>query len=428
MKPLKYILLFFILALVAPELNAQIMAPEEMPNVQVADGGQYVSDPAGLMSAETKSRINSILSNLRDKTTVEAAVAIVPEISDETTIEEWSEKLFTGWGIGKSDKDNGVLLVISPGSRIARIQTGYGTEGALPDIVCGEIIRSLIAPEMKKGNLDGAALAATQEIAKVISDPAYAEELRSSRQDGENALTDADHEKIKNTFYLLIFAIFIATTVWFFVTLFKNKKKNHYQKALIWRSDIRTALLFTILSAGSGVIYLILVYLLYRRNRLHRRRCQTCGHRMKRLNEAQDNAYLQSQQDTEERIGSVDYDVWLCPQCGDSERYAFPLRQSKFETCKACGAKALEFKGEKVTQWPTRRLPGKAVRIYECRHCHNKEIREKTLPRKDDDGGAGAALAAGAILGSLGRGGGGGGFGGGFGGGATGGGGASGGW
>ena len=75
----------------------------------------------------------------------------------------------------------------------------------------------------------------------------------------------------------------------------------------------------------------------------------------------------------------------------------------------------------------TTRSAGEGEKVYECQFCHQQNRKRYVIPKKDD--GTGAALAAGAILGSMGRGGGGGGgFGGGFGGGSTGGGGASGGW
>src|SRR6185436_17897486 len=59
--------------------------------------------------------------------------------------------------------------------------------------------------------------------------------------------------------------------------------------------------------AGIGSIFGV------RRWRRHRsRRCPECGTRMERLDESADDALLQEGQQAEERIGSVDYDVWKC--------------------------------------------------------------------------------------------------------------------
>lgn len=54
------------------------------------------------------------------------------------TIEEYASGLFAEWGIGKKQKDNGVLLLVSMGDRSVRIEVGYGLEPSLPDGRAGE--------------------------------------------------------------------------------------------------------------------------------------------------------------------------------------------------------------------------------------------------------------------------------------------------
>lgn len=162
--------------------NGEDFSPEMMPNVNLNNRYEFVSDPGNMLSPEVKDAVNRRLWELRQSTSVEAVVAIPPSIGD-TPIEDWSEQLFTSWGIGKKDKDNGVLLVIAPEQRRARIQTGYGVEGVLPDISCKNIINNEIVPNMRNGNLDAAVADATQKIAGALSDPTVAEELRSSQPD-----------------------------------------------------------------------------------------------------------------------------------------------------------------------------------------------------------------------------------------------------
>lgn len=156
---------------------------------------------------------------------------------------------------------------------------------------------------------------------------------------------------------------------------------------------------------------------------------------MHRLNEEEDNALLTPSQDFEEKLKTVDYDVWECPSCGTVERLPFKAKQMKYSPCPSCGTVAMCLSGTRTIQPATTRSEGTGVKVYECKFCHHKEERPYVIPKKEDP--AAAALAAGAILGSMngrrgrrggGGGFGGGGFGGGFGGGSTGGGGASGGW
>lgn len=124
---MKQVLIIIAATLMSLCALAQTYSPADMPNVQIADRRAYVSDPANLLSPDVKAQVNRRLYELRQKTSVEAVVAIPPEIGD-ISAQEWCEQLFTSWGIGKSDKDNGVLVMVSPGSRTAFIMPGYGVE------------------------------------------------------------------------------------------------------------------------------------------------------------------------------------------------------------------------------------------------------------------------------------------------------------
>lgn len=154
-------------------------APDKLANPNVADRHNFISDPEGLLDADTKRGVNERLYSLRQTTTCEVAVAVVPDIGD-MSVEEWSNDLFKHWGLGKSDKDNGVLLVIVPDQHYVRIETGYGVEGVLTDMACKNIINRTVIPAMRDDNdLDAAVNGATALMADALSDPAVAEELRS---------------------------------------------------------------------------------------------------------------------------------------------------------------------------------------------------------------------------------------------------------
>ncbi|MDE5796597.1 MAG: TPM domain-containing protein, partial [Muribaculaceae bacterium] len=97
-------------------VSARVYRPSDMPNPNVSDRTAYISDPGNMMGARAKARVNSRLNTLRDSTTTEVAVAVVPDMGD-TDIESFTNRLFKEWGVGKSDRDNGVLLVIAPEQR-----------------------------------------------------------------------------------------------------------------------------------------------------------------------------------------------------------------------------------------------------------------------------------------------------------------------
>ncbi|MDE6297745.1 MAG: TPM domain-containing protein [Muribaculaceae bacterium] len=427
------ILLLGVLLISVEAVSQKVYSPQDMPNVQVADRSQYISDPGNLLSAETKEMVNHRLADLRQQTTAEIVVALPPDIGD-TPIEEWSEQLFTLWGIGKSDKDNGLLIVIAPEQRKARIQTGYGMEGVLPDISCKNIIGKAIVPAMREGDIDAAVNNSTTLIAEAVTDPAVAEELRSDEADNyEGAMNTISSETIWGFIRIVSWCVFLFALFCFCRDLYTGRKLDNYRKAMLWREHLPTFFWCSLLSMGAGLIFFILAFWFYRSIRTKKRKCPTCGHKMRRLNEEEDNVLLTPSQDFEERLKTVDYDVWECPECGTVERLPFKAKQLRYTPCPSCGTIAMGLSGSRVLVPPTTRSAGQGVKTYECKFCHHREEKPYIIPKKDD--GAAAALAAGAILGSMGsgrRGGGGGfgggGFGGGFGGGSTGGGGASGGW
>ncbi len=420
-------ILLIILSTALSVCGEKVWTPADMPNVQIADRSQYVSDPDNLLSPSTKAEVNKRLFALRQQTTAEVVVALPPDIGD-MPIEEWSEKLFTLWGIGKKDKDNGLLLVIAPEQRKARIQTGYGVEGVLPDIACKNIIGQEIVPAMREGDIDAAVNGATQMIASAMTDPAVAEELRSDDADNyEGAMQTISSETIMGFVRIVTWCVFLFSLFCFCRDLYNARKLDNYAKAMLWRGHLPTYFWCSLLSFGSGLIFFILAFWFYRSIRTKKRICPTCGAKMHRLNEEEDNALLTPSQDFEEKLKTVDYDVWECPSCGTVERLPFKAKQMKYTPCPSCGTVAMCLSGTRTVKPATTRSAGTGVKVYECKFCHHKEEHPYVIPKKEDP--AAAALAAGAVLGSMnGRRGGGGGFGGGFGGGSTGGGGASGGW
>ncbi len=111
----------------------------------------YVSDYATVVSAQDKDVITRLARELEDKTTDQIAVVTVNTTQPET-IEGYAVELFKRWGIGHKGKDNGALLLVAVNDRKMRIETGYGLEGVLPDVICNKIIRDIMVPSFRSGD------------------------------------------------------------------------------------------------------------------------------------------------------------------------------------------------------------------------------------------------------------------------------------
>lgn len=426
------IFIAFFVALFSSILGEGVVAAPvypERPNI--TDAGNYISDTDHYLPPAATAEINARISELREKTTCEMAICIIRTLDGES-IEDYAYDLFKKWGVGKADKNNGVLIVMAVEDHRVRIEVGSGAEGVLTDIACANIIRNDIRPAMQDGdNISRALNAATETIYEAMTDPAVAEELRSEQgESGSGDLKALNKDVILQFFGFIAVIIFFVILALFLIDWRDASHKDKFQKALIWRRRLSIYWWSLLLSMGATLPFALIATLLYRHSRNAPEKCPTCGSKMHKLSEEEDNLLLSPSQDFEEKIGTVDYDVWECPECGTIERFPFLEKQTRYTQCPSCGTMALKLVCDKVLVRPTTRREGQGVRIYECEFCHHRQEKPYKIPKDPDD--TGAALAAGAVIGSMlggGRSGGGGGFGGGsFGGGSSSGGGASGGW
>ena len=170
--------LFLLIALAFTTTLSAQSTLESIPKQKLIDGS-YVSNPDNILDDTTVAQIDTLLTSLETKTTVQVAVVVVQSIGD-ADIFEFAQSLFTTWGIGKKDKDNGLLLLLVVDQRTVRFHTGSGIEGVLPDVICKRIQRDYMVPDFKNGNYNAGVLAGLQQVTRILKDPAYGEELKAA--------------------------------------------------------------------------------------------------------------------------------------------------------------------------------------------------------------------------------------------------------
>ncbi len=161
-----FLLFFLIFSLQLSVFNSSQSALAVEPSFPKPTG--YVNDFAKVISPAEKARITALIKEVKRKTTAEIAVVTVPTIAPLTK-ERYAVELYQRWGIGEKGKDNGVLILLSLKERVWKIETGYGLEGALPDMIVSEIGRKIMVPYFKKGEFGKGLLAGTQAIAAGIA-------------------------------------------------------------------------------------------------------------------------------------------------------------------------------------------------------------------------------------------------------------------
>src|SRR5574338_346992 len=84
--------------------------------------GSYVSDFANVIDADTKTRLEDLLSGIKGKSKVELYIAIVDSTGAQE-ISDFSQQLARDWNIGaKTSKGKSLLLVISAASKTSFTQ------------------------------------------------------------------------------------------------------------------------------------------------------------------------------------------------------------------------------------------------------------------------------------------------------------------
>ncbi|MFH0974191.1 MAG: TPM domain-containing protein [Spirochaetota bacterium] len=126
-----------------------------------------VNDYAGILSPQTISILEAKLEEIEKSDSTQIAVLTIPSLEGDA-IEPFSIRVAEKWQIGQKKLDNGVILLISKNDRKVRIETGYGLEGKLTDLVSGRIIRNIIIPNFKNNNFDQGVLDAVDAIISVV--------------------------------------------------------------------------------------------------------------------------------------------------------------------------------------------------------------------------------------------------------------------
>lgn len=128
----------------------------------------WVTDMADLLSPDSETKLNQMITALEEKNGAEIAVVTVPDTKPSASPKAFATELFNTWGIGKKGVDNGILFLVSKYERRTEIETGYGLESILPDAKVGNILRTQVTPHFKQGNFDAGIVNGTQAIIQVL--------------------------------------------------------------------------------------------------------------------------------------------------------------------------------------------------------------------------------------------------------------------
>ena len=110
---------------------------------------RLVNDFASVLNPEEQQSLESKLVDYDDSTSSQIAIVILKTL-DGYPIEDYTFELAERWGVGRSKKDNGVMILVALEDRKVFIATGYGMEGTITDARAKNIIENSIKPNFKE--------------------------------------------------------------------------------------------------------------------------------------------------------------------------------------------------------------------------------------------------------------------------------------
>src|SRR5436305_1584094 len=331
-----------------------------VPNPRATNG--WVADPAHHLSTSTVQSINAAIDQLQRDKSIEMAVVVVDSL-DGLDPADAALLLHRRWGVGNRQRDNGMVFLWSPALHKTYVSVGYGLEGVLPDARVGRIFDESVLPAFRANNFDRGMLQGVQKLADAAREETA---WRPSAIAPGRPTTAARTSRAPNA--------------WLFAPLG----------------------VLGLLGAGMAVPWM---------RRRRPRRCPNGHGKMRLLSETEDDAMLTREEGLEERLGSVDYDVWVCPQC--DQRLVIPYRKwfSKYQDCPNCLRRTCETRSVTLRTATTLSTGERAV-YRQCQSCGFKDERRELIPRvvetsSSGSGGSGGGGGGGSSFGGGSAGGGG---------------------
>ncbi len=192
------------LAAILPLLLAFAIACARAEQIKDIHPSGYVTDLAGVISPETKSRLEALCTELQQKTDAQLAVVTVNSLEGES-VEDYAVNLYKQLGVGPKGTDRGVLLLVAPKDHKYRVEVGYGLEPVINDARAGDTGRAMV-PLLRQNDYSGAIEAATWQLAQYI---AADRGVTLSGQPPQRQIKSSPNEDSKFPLGMIIFALIL---------------------------------------------------------------------------------------------------------------------------------------------------------------------------------------------------------------------------
>lgn len=130
------------------EIIIRLDDQEEKVAIELDTQTKPVNDFSGIFSFSETQKITSLIKKLERATSAEIAVVTVESL-DGVSIEKYTNSLFNEWGIGKENRHNGILFLISTSENKYRMEVGRGLDDLLDADFINGLFKKFIIPNFK---------------------------------------------------------------------------------------------------------------------------------------------------------------------------------------------------------------------------------------------------------------------------------------
>ena len=215
--------------------------------------------------------------------------------------------LFNAWGIGRAEQDDGVLIFVVLDDHRVELLLGSGIDDPERQSASDEIVQQVMVPQFKAGNPGEAIVQGVAECARRIY--GLAAPVPSAPESASAAAAPVPRPVAEP------------------LPVYPTPGPARDESGGPWVLGIL---------AGFVALCVLFVVWVFRAGLLGPRKCPSCGLAMVQLDETQDDAHLERGEIAEERLGSVDYEVWACPACQQVSKLRHGRFFTSYRRCAGC--------------------------------------------------------------------------------------------
>lgn len=344
----------------------------------------HVADPRGLLAADTRAELDRLAATLDRAGRGELGFVVIGSTGGVEP-RKFATDVFNRWGIGDRQRNDGTLILLAKDDRAAEIVFGIGIDTATNRDHADRIMQGTMVPRFRDGNYDQALVAGTaglllQVYGVDLSRPAEQPDSAAGAAAVASEATDAparapavDHAQ----------AAADSAAPAPLATVPPAPGTATSAPAHREFDGFVAAGLAIFAAVGAAALWLLnkLMRMLwwFTGSRWFSRRCSACNTPMQQLSEVADDAYLNAGQLTEEKLGSVDHRVFLCPRCNKVDAVARRAWFTRYSDCAVCHSRAQSSVSKTITS-ATRYSTGLAEVTLSCQHCGNVKTEQRVLP------------------------------------------------